>query len=125
MSKKKMIYVLMTQTGTIVSEIIKLYTGDEYNHVSIALDENFDMLYSYGRKKVYNPLNGGMIKESLDTGLFHKCQQTRAKLIGIEVTKEQYDFIKDFVLTMYENKRDSKTFALQFSPEISLLLSCS
>ena len=46
----KKVYILLTHTGTILSKAIKLYTSHEYTHVSIALDEKLDRLYSFGRR---------------------------------------------------------------------------
>ena len=36
----KKIYVVLSHTGTLLSRIIRLNTGAEYTHASIALDEN-------------------------------------------------------------------------------------
>ena len=54
----KKVYILLTHTGTILSKAIKLYTSHEYTHVSIALDEKLDRLYSFGRINPYNPFIG-------------------------------------------------------------------
>ena len=54
---KKKIYIVLTYSGTILSRIIRAYTGDEYSHVSIALDKDLEEMYSFGRLNPYNPLN--------------------------------------------------------------------
>lgn len=36
------IYIVLTHTGTLLSNIIKTYTKNEYSHVSIALDEELE-----------------------------------------------------------------------------------
>lgn len=35
----KKIYIVLTDTGTVLSKIIKIYTKDEFAHVSISLDK--------------------------------------------------------------------------------------
>ena len=45
----KKIYIVLTHTGTTLSKIIKTYTKDEFSHVSIALDNKLQEMYSFGR----------------------------------------------------------------------------
>ena len=54
----KKVYIVLTQTGTILSRAVKLYTGKQYNHASIALDEELEELYSFGRVNPYNAFVG-------------------------------------------------------------------
>ncbi|MFS8630040.1 MAG: hypothetical protein LOD92_02505, partial [Bacillales bacterium] len=68
---KKAVYILLTDTGTLFSRMIKFYTGAPYNHVSIALDEKLDQLYSFGRKVYCNPFSAGFIHERIDRGVFY------------------------------------------------------
>ena len=68
----KKIYIILTHTGTILSKIIKYYTGDEFSHVSIALDSQLRKIYSFGRLNPYNPIKGGFVHESVDKGTFRR-----------------------------------------------------
>ena len=63
---EKAIYILLTDTGTWFSRAIKLYTGAPYNHASIALDEELNELYSFGRKVYTNPFSAGFVQEHID-----------------------------------------------------------
>lgn len=47
--KTKKIYIILTYSGTILSRLIKVYTREKYCHVSVALDENLNEMYSFGR----------------------------------------------------------------------------
>lgn len=49
--KQNKIYLLFTNTRTLFTRTIRLYTKADYNHASIALDPNFNETYSFGRKK--------------------------------------------------------------------------
>ena len=42
----KNIYIILTDTGTLLSRMIKLYTKDELNHVSISFDDQLSEVYS-------------------------------------------------------------------------------
>lgn len=46
-ANSKTIYIVLSQTGTVLSRVLRLFTRAEYNHVSIALDENLDYMYSF------------------------------------------------------------------------------
>ena len=54
----KNIYIILTQSGTIISRIIKIFTHDKVNHASICIDEDFTKFYSFGRLIINNPLIG-------------------------------------------------------------------
>lgn len=51
----KKIYIILTQTGSVVSQMVKLYTRKKYGHVSISLDRELKNMYSFGRLKATNP----------------------------------------------------------------------
>ena len=70
MSAEKCIYVLLTDTGTLLTRIIKLVTRTPLNHASISFDEHLSEVYSFGRKKPGNPFIGGFVKEDLCGKLF-------------------------------------------------------
>ena len=52
--KNKSIYVILMNTGTLLSRTIKLVTHYEYSHVVLSLDDTYTKLYSFGRKKLKN-----------------------------------------------------------------------
>jgi hypothetical protein len=87
---ERYIYILLTDTGTWFSKMIKLYTRAPYNHASLALDENLNELYSFGRKVYYNPLSAGFIKEGVNRGVFFYKKDTRCILYKMVINEEQY-----------------------------------
>ena len=46
----KTIYIVLTDTGTLLSKTIGMYTRKDLNHASIAFDEQLTEMYSFGRK---------------------------------------------------------------------------
>ena len=96
----KKIYIVLTCTGTILSNIVKVYTKDEFTHSSIALDKELVQLYSFGRKNPYNPYIGCFVQEGIHIGTFKRFKNTLAGVYELEVTDEQYDkcarIIEDF-----------------------------
>lgn len=91
----KKIYIILTHTGTFLSKIIKYYTGDEFSHVSIALDSELKKMYSFGRINPYNPFYGGFVHEGINIGTFKRFSKTRARVYSLEITDEQYKKILD------------------------------
>ena len=90
----KKIYIILTYTGTMLSKIIKYYTGDEFSHVSIALDPQLRKMYSFGRLNPYNPFWGGFVHKGINIGTFKRFSRTRAKIYSLEVDDEQYEKLK-------------------------------
>ena len=100
----KDIYILLTYTGTILSEIVKFYTKEKYTHVSIGLDSELKELYSFGRLNPYNPVKGGFVKEGLNLGTFKRFKNTIAAIYSFKVTDEQYENIKNTIYDVRKNK---------------------
>ena len=98
----KNIYILLTHSGTIPSRLVKLYTGNEYSHVSISLKKELNEFYSFGRKKLYNPFNGGFIIESKNSTFYKRFKNTKCVLLKLNVTKKQYIEI-DKIINKYKN----------------------
>lgn len=97
MMMEKQMYLLLTNTGSFLTKLIKLYTKKPYNHASIAFDSRLSEVYSFGRKTVRNPFIGGFVKEDVKAGLF---KQADCAIYSITVTEEQiqkmYHFLKEF-----------------------------
>ncbi|MBQ8600703.1 MAG: hypothetical protein IJ407_04940 [Clostridia bacterium] len=87
---EKEIYIVISQTGTILSRILKIITRDEYNHASISPYGDLSRMYSFGRKHPYNPFWGGFVVESKDFGTFKRFHKTKAQVLAIPVEEEQY-----------------------------------
>lgn len=108
MDKNKKIYVVVTQTGTLLSRILKRVTHKQYNHASISLTETLDTLYSFGRKNPYNAFIGGFVQESPTRGTFGRFKNTDAIVLEKEVHPLVYDEIKLELDRLYENRSDYK-----------------
>lgn len=88
------VYLLLTDTGTIFTRMIKLYTKKPYNHASIVFDENFIEVYSFGRKRPRNPFIGGFVNEDVRQGLF---KNARCAIYSFSATDQQVSKMKTFI----------------------------
>ena len=93
----KKIYIVLAHTGTLLSRIIKMKTGAEYTHSSIALDENLDEMYSFGRKYSYIAFIGGFVKEGASFGTYKRFYNTEISIFELNVTYEQYNKIQEII----------------------------
>jgi hypothetical protein len=71
MTEKK-VYILLTNTGSFLTKLIKLYTKKPYNHASIAFDYELSEVYSFGRKTARNPVIGGFVPMECALIFFYK-----------------------------------------------------
>ena len=100
----KKIYIILTHTGTVLSNIIKSYTKDEFSHISIALDADLTQMYSFGRLNPYNPFWGGFVHEELNKGTYKRFKKTRANVYSFFIEDEQYEKIKQRINYFNTNK---------------------
>ena len=104
----KKIYIILTYTGTILSQIVKVYTRREFSHVSISLDENLTKMYSFGRLNPYNPFSGGFVHERINQGTFKRFKNTKTKIYSLEVSEEKYKELEKLIKEMYNEKESYK-----------------
>ncbi len=97
------IYILFTDTGTLFTKLIKLYTKRKYNHASLSFDAGLMDVYSFGRKQMWNPFNGGFVKEDVRRGLFKNAS---CAIYSLTVTDEQMTKIKSFVQEFINQKEN-------------------
>jgi hypothetical protein len=102
------IYIVISQTGTLFSRLLALYTKDPYNHASIAFDSSLQEMYSFGRRRRYNMLDSGFIIESISGGLFIFFPQARCCVLEIPVTDAEYSAIRDEVDRFCRNHKKYK-----------------
>ena len=87
------VYVVISQTGTAFSRLLKLITQDPYNHVSISLDSELNLMYSFARRKIYCPWIAGFIEETPTGGMFERKPKTECSVYALSVTTEQYHLL--------------------------------
>ncbi|MGE7667465.1 hypothetical protein ACQKMN_17340 [Ureibacillus composti] len=101
----KVIYIVLTETSTVLARAIKLYTQENFSHVSIAFDLELKEMYSFGRKNENNPFIGGFIQENPSSRLMSNAY---CAVYSCPVTNEQYEKLKAMVEHYQSNKRHFK-----------------
>lgn len=90
---KRNVYIIVTQTGTAFSRLLKLFTRAPYNHVSISLDSELGVMYSFARRELHRPWIAGLIREHPLEGMFFIKQDTQCRVYRLPVTEEQYQTV--------------------------------
>ena len=100
----KKVYIVLSQTGTILSRILKLLTRAPYNHSSIALTEDLQTMYSFGRVHPYNPFIGGFVQESPAYGTFKRFKNTKVMVLETEISSDTYSELGQLIQQMMKEK---------------------
>lgn len=101
----KKIYIIYSQTFTLLATIIKLITKEKYSHVSLSLDSSCKSMYSFGRKYYRNPFIGSFVEEGINKGLFKVKKKALIKIYSIDVTENQYKNIQSLIKKYKNNKK--------------------
>lgn len=102
---EKAIYIVLSNTGTLFSKAIGVYTRKDMNHASIAFDAELNEMYSFGRKNKHNPFNGGFIREEPTEGLFRSAT---CAIYKCEATTQEYNRMRNKIRHMEQNKEKYK-----------------
>lgn len=100
---EKRVYILLTDTGTVFTKLIKLYTKKPYNHASISFDSELSEVYSFGRKTANNPFVGGFVKEDIRKGLF---KQADCAIYSFTVSEVQMQKISRYIKEIEAQKEN-------------------
>lgn len=86
----KTLYIFLTRSGTLLSNLVYCFTGAQYTHVSLAFDEDLSTLYSSTRKNGYTMFPAGPSREYLNRGVFRLRENIPCALYALEVSDEAY-----------------------------------
>lgn len=117
---ERKIYIVLTDTGTVFTRLIKLYTKSPYNHVSVAFDKQLKEIYSFGRKNPHNPFFAGFVRENIESRLF---QRAACQIYGMAVTESEYNQLVGYIEQLKKNHKKYKynligLFGIMFDIEI-------
>ncbi|MBO5020288.1 MAG: hypothetical protein J6D52_06465 [Clostridia bacterium] len=107
-TKNNEIYIVISQTGTLLSRILKGITHKAYNHASITPYSDLHIMYSFGRKNPYNPFWAGFVTESAEWGTFKRFSKAEVIVISIGIQEQTYANICSTLNTMLEDPKSYK-----------------
>ncbi len=98
------IYIVLSKTQTLPSNVIRMWTREPYAHTSLALDIELNEIYSFARKRLNNPFDCGFISEDITSGVFGRDLETTCRVGRLRVTKQQYEKIQ-MVLDSFKQEK--------------------
>ena len=99
------IYVLLTDTGTVLTKIIRSFTRDPLNHASISFDIDLNEVYSFGRKNPSNPFFAGFVKEDVRGEFF---EDSMCALYRCRLSETEYNNIRSQVMHFIQHQERYK-----------------
>lgn len=100
------LYIVVSQTGTLLSRVLKLITGAQYNHVSLGLQPDLEYMYSFGGKNPYNPFYGGFVIESPKWGTFKRFSKTKVVVLSLDIGAEKHKEIAEHIEIMRQHQKE-------------------
>ena len=97
------IYIIFSATPYRIGSMIRRVTKEQYNHVSLSLDESLTKMYAFARRHYYTPLHGGFVQES-PSRYIHNGQSADICLCRLPISQAQFEALKAELAQMYENK---------------------
>ena len=96
------IYLLLTDTSSLLTQTIKLFTRQKYNHISIAFDNELENTYSFGRRKISNPFIGGFVKEDTGSNFFLRSD---CAIYSLTITQNEKVKLDELIYKMEADKQ--------------------
>ena len=99
----KNVYIVFSSTPFRMGKLVRQFTGDKYNHISVSLDRELTQMYSFARRYYKMPLYGGFVRETISRYNLDGAT-TQVCICAIPVTEEQYASLTRQLQTMEANK---------------------
>lgn len=89
MEQQKNLYVLFSTTPYRMGKCIRFITGEPYNHVSIATEEDLRECYGFARRYYETPFYGGFVTER-PSRYIHNGRVSKIRLYRLPLTNAQW-----------------------------------
>ena len=99
------IYVAFLVTNTNMGRLIRLFTRNQYSHVSIAFEHDLNKMYSFARYNINSPISGGFVVEEPYRYLINNSD-IYVKICKLPVSAVEYKRIKKEVEYFHKNKEE-------------------
>jgi len=102
--EQKYLYVVLSATPYRIGAMIRRFTREQYNHLSLSLDEHLTPMYGFARRYYRTPLYGGFVKESLS----RYCvggKLSDIKVHRLPISEDQHRHLTELFAKMYSQKQ--------------------
>ncbi len=95
------LYLIFSSTDTAIGKSIRKVAKNKYNHLSVALGETPEKLYSFSRYYYTAPFYAGFVNESLN-----RYKNSVIKICRVPLTDEQYDLLAKKLKEVKQDKSE-------------------
>lgn len=93
MADSRVLYLMLSQTGTGIGKVIRCLTRYDYNHVSLSLDPELRQWVSFARYVCDVPLAGGFVREYPER-FFSTGNCVPVRIYQIPISEHKYRMLK-------------------------------
>ncbi len=105
-TESKKLYIVLSQTGTIVSKMIKIVTRKEYSHASISFTPDLQWMYSFGRIHPYAVLPAGFVREAPDISTFKRFfNKAEVIILELDVSEDELEGVRNRIDQMLKEQK--------------------
>lgn len=102
MEQQHYVYVLFSATPYRMGHMIRTVTGEPYNHVSIAVNEELTSIYSFARRYYNTPFYGGFVSED-PCRYRHNGKTANIRLYRLPLSAAQWETLQEMLADMQEH----------------------
>lgn len=100
----KSIYIVFSATPGKMGRFIRTVLHGQYNHVSLAFDEDLSTMYTFARFHVNTPLYGGFVRESLRRYV-RRGKPADLKICRLTIPEDTHQQLYDWVNAMEDRNQ--------------------
>ena len=89
------LYVVLSRTTTATGKLIRTFTRCQYNHVSLALNEDLSDIVSFARYCIDTPFCAGFVPEPVERFIYHG-EPVPIRVFQVEIPSEQAAQLQEF-----------------------------
>lgn len=101
---EKNIYLIISKTNTRFGRLIRKFGKIQYNHASIALDNELSEIYSFARQRHSLVLSGKLVRENISRFTLNIATTVDVTIFEVSVTEEQYAEVKKLIYDIYNDR---------------------
>ncbi|MCL2353024.1 MAG: hypothetical protein FWC69_00165 [Defluviitaleaceae bacterium] len=84
------VYIVLSRSKSILSNIISTLTSDKYTHSALSLDKDLKYMFTFGRKKHTNPFIGCFKQEKFTDAFYKNYSNLPGVVLEVTLSEEQY-----------------------------------
>jgi len=103
--EENFVYVVFIVTNTNIGKMIRLFTRNQFSHVTLAFDQDLRKMYSFARYRINSPISGGFVVEQPKRYLMGN-KDVFVKICKLTISQEEHRYIQTELSYFNNNKEE-------------------